>query len=119
MSYYIQHIKLADICASVIDVMPLTSFELSTVDYQDVINLDRRFEAFFQKLPAFYKIGEQHIRESVLVMRQYPHMHIQRYALGVIARTRSSKLHQPLLIRSSVTNRYDCSRHYRSSRHAR
>ncbi|OCT47378.1 putative Zn(II)2Cys6 transcription factor [Cladophialophora carrionii] len=110
MSYYIQRIKLADICRQVIDVMPLTSFELGTVDYQDVINLDRKFAAFFRELPAFLKIDERHIRESEHIMRQRPHLHIQRYALGMIAQTRRCKLHQPFLIRRSVERHYDYSR---------
>ncbi|EXJ59621.1 hypothetical protein A1O7_03767 [Cladophialophora yegresii CBS 114405] len=110
MSYYIQRIKLADICRDVIDVMPLTSFELGTVNYQDVINLDRRFETFFRKLPSFFKIDERHIRESEHIMRQRPHMQIQRYVLGMIGLTRRCKLHQPFLIRRSVEHHYDYSR---------
>jgi hypothetical protein len=110
MSYYIQRIKVATICRDVIDMMPLTSFELGTVNYQDVINLDRKFEAFFRDLPAFFKIDERHIRESESIMRQRPHMQIQRYALGMIAQTRRCKLHQPFLIRRSVQHHYDYSR---------
>ncbi|ETI29543.1 hypothetical protein G647_01996 [Cladophialophora carrionii CBS 160.54] len=110
MSYYIQRVKLAAICREVIDVMPLTSFELGTVDYQDVINLDRKFEAFFRDLPPFLKIDERHIRQSEHIMRQRPHMQIQRYALGMIAQTRRCKLHQPFLIRRSVERHYDYSR---------
>ena len=110
MSYYIQRIKLAEICRTVIDTMPLTSYELGTVDYQDVINLDRQFEAFLHNLPSFLKIDEQHIKESEPIMRERPHMQIQRYALSMIALTRRCKLHQPFLIRRSVDNHYDYSR---------
>ncbi|KIW69703.1 hypothetical protein PV04_05565 [Phialophora macrospora] len=110
MSYYIQRIKLANICREVIDMMPLTSFELGTVNYQDVINLDRKFVAFFHDLPGFFKVDERHIRESEPIMRQRPHMQLQRYALGMIAETRRCKLHQPFLIRGSVEHHYAYSR---------
>ncbi|KIW89032.1 uncharacterized protein Z519_10517 [Cladophialophora bantiana CBS 173.52] len=110
MSYYIQRIKLADICRSVVDVMPLSSLELGTVNYQDVVTLDRKFEAFFQELPSFFKVDEYHLRESEPVMRRYPQMQVQRYALGMIGHTRRCKLHQPFLIRRSVERHYDYSR---------
>ncbi|OAP58957.1 hypothetical protein AYL99_06254 [Fonsecaea erecta] len=110
MSYYIQRIKLADICRSVVDVMPLSSLDLGTVDYQDVIRLDAKFESFFQELPPFFKVDEYHIRESESVMRRYPHIQIQRFALSMIGQTRRCKLHQPFLIRRAVQRHYDYSR---------
>ncbi|KAH0835327.1 putative Zn(II)2Cys6 transcription factor [Fonsecaea pedrosoi] len=111
MSYYIQRIKLADICRSVVDLMPLSSLELGTVDYQDVIRLDSKFESFLQELPSFFKIDEHHIRESEPVMRRYPRMQVQRLTLGMIGHTRRCKLHQPFLIRRAVQRHYDYSRH--------
>ncbi|KAJ9604101.1 hypothetical protein H2200_011624 [Cladophialophora chaetospira] len=110
MSYYIQRIKVADICRQVIDKMPLTSFELGSVDYQDVIALDRKFEDFLDNLPSFLKIEERCIRESESIVHSRPHIKIQRYVLGMIAQTRRCKLHQPFLIRRSVQRHYDYSR---------
>jgi hypothetical protein len=110
MSYYIQRIKLADICRSVVDTMPITNIELNAINYQDVINLDRKFEAFFQDLPVFFKLDEHSVRASESIMKQRPHMQVQRYVLGMIAQTRRCKLHQPFLIRRSVANHYDYSR---------
>ncbi|KIY02593.1 uncharacterized protein Z520_01058 [Fonsecaea multimorphosa CBS 102226] len=110
MSYYIQRIKLADICRSVVDVMPLSSLELGTVDYQDVIRLDRKFESFLQELPSFFKVDEYNLRASEPVLRRYPQIQIQRFALGMIGHTRRCKLHQPFLIRRAVQRHYDYSR---------
>ena len=110
MSYYIQRIKIAEICRRVVDVMPLSSFELGTVDYQEIINLDEQFEAFFQELPPFFRIDNKSLRESVPIVRRYPHLQIQRYAVLMIAHTRRCKLHQPFLIRRSMERHYDYSR---------
>ncbi|OQU95146.1 Fungal specific transcription factor domain-containing protein [Cladophialophora immunda] len=110
MSYYIQRIKLADIRRSVVDVMPLSSLELGTIDYQEVIRLDSKFESFLQELPPFFKVDEYHLRESEPVMRRYPQMQVQRFALGMIGQTRRCKLHQPFLIRRAVQRHYDYSR---------
>lgn len=110
MSYYIQRIKLAHICREVVDAMPLSSLDLSTIDYQQVIALDAKFEAFFDGVPDFFKTDESHRIASQSVMRRYPHMRVQRYALGMISHTRRCKLHQPFLIRRSLDGRYDYSR---------
>ena len=110
MSYYIQRIKLAEICRSVVDTIPLAICDFSNIDYQDVINLDRKFETFFQDLPDFFKVDDAHIRASEPIMRHRPHLQIQRYALSMIALTRRCKLHQPFLIRGSQRHHYDYSR---------
>jgi hypothetical protein len=111
MSYYIQRIKFAEICRSVVDLMPLASLDLSTVDYNEVIALDRRFEAFLEELPPFLRTDEKSRLESEHILRRYPQMRVQSYALGMVVRTRRCKLHQPFLIRRPVGGpRYDYSR---------
>ncbi|KAK5193792.1 hypothetical protein LTR99_005979 [Exophiala xenobiotica] len=109
MSYYIQRIKLADICRSVVDVMPLSGVSTS-VDYQQIIALDAKFQAFFDELPTFLKVDEKSRLETEEIMLHSPQLRIQRYALGMIARTRRCKLHQPFLIRRSVESHYTYSR---------
>ncbi|KIX07653.1 uncharacterized protein Z518_02306 [Rhinocladiella mackenziei CBS 650.93] len=110
MSYYIQRIKLADICRNVVDVMPLNGRDLALVDYQDVIALDDKFEAFFQELPVFFQTDEKSRLAAEPIMCQYPALQVQRYALRMIADTRRCKLHQPFLIRGSVDPNYAYSR---------
>ncbi|EXJ85808.1 hypothetical protein A1O1_06177 [Capronia coronata CBS 617.96] len=110
MSYYIQRIKVADICRSVVDVMPLSSPSISKIDYQDVIALDRKFEAFFEDLPWFFKMDDKSRAESDAIMRKYPHMRLQRYTLGTVALIQRCKLHQPFLIRRSAEGYYNYSR---------
>lgn len=109
MSYYIQRIKLADICRRVVDLMPLSGVSTS-VDYQQIIALDAKFQAFFDELPTFLKVDEKSRHETEEIMCHSPQLKIQRYALGMIARTRRCKLHQPFLIRRSVESHYTYSR---------
>ncbi|KIW11166.1 hypothetical protein PV08_10466 [Exophiala spinifera] len=110
MSYYIQRIKLADICRSVIDVMPLFSVSVTSIDYQQIIELDGKFEAFLNDLPTFFKVDEKSRRESEAITRKNSYIKVQRYSLGMVARTRRCKLHQPFLIRRSVESHYTYSR---------
>ncbi|KEF62299.1 uncharacterized protein A1O9_00271 [Exophiala aquamarina CBS 119918] len=110
MSYYIQRINLADLCRRVADTMPLLNVEVSPINYQDIIALDKRFEAFLEELPTFLKTDEQSRMSSEEVMLKYPQLRAQRYALGMIALTRRCKLHQPFLIRGSINKGYHFSR---------
>jgi hypothetical protein len=110
MSYYIQRIKISEICRAVVDTLPLSHAELDATDYQDVIALDRRFEDFFQELPSFFKVDPDSLRETATLMHQKPYLQIQRFALLMIAHTRRCKLHQPFLIRRSMDRHYDFSR---------
>ncbi|KAL2415430.1 putative transcription factor lepB [Exophiala dermatitidis] len=110
MSYYLQRIKLADICRSIVDVMPLSTPLVTQVDYQEIIALDRRFEAFFENLPIFLRTDEKSRLASAEILRRYPHMRIQRYTLSTVGLIRRCKLHQPFLIRRSAQGNYSYSR---------
>ncbi|KIV81945.1 hypothetical protein PV11_04092 [Exophiala sideris] len=110
MSYYIQRVKLGSICRSVVDVMPLSSIDLATLDYQEVILLDSKFQAFFDELPMFFRTDENSRRQTEHIVRQYPHISTQRCMLNMVARTRRCKVHQPFLIRRSVESHYAYSR---------
>ncbi|KAI1619879.1 hypothetical protein EDD37DRAFT_196347 [Exophiala viscosa] len=110
MSYYIQRIKLGSLCRSVVDVMPLSGIDLATLDYQEVIQLDSKFQAFFDELPIFLRTDEHSRRQSEHIVRQYPHISTQRYMLNMVARTRRCKAHQPFLIRRAVESHYAFSR---------
>jgi hypothetical protein len=72
MSYNIQRIKLADLCREVIDLIPISVCDTSIVDYQQVIALDQRFDAFLQELPIFLRNDEQSIQQSEQVVARYP-----------------------------------------------
>lgn len=110
MSYYIQRIRLADICRSVADSRSFHNLDLASIDYQEIIALDGKFETFFNELPPFFKTDERSRKESEPVMRRYPQMRIQRCALAMMGHSRRCKLHQPFLIRRSLDGLYDYSR---------
>ena len=110
MSYDIQRLKLADLCRKVVDLMPVSVSDSSTVDYEGVIALDQRFEGFLQQLPVFLRNDEQSIQQSEPIMARYPQMRLQRQLLSMLANTKRCKMHQPFLIRGSVDARYSYSR---------
>lgn len=102
MSYFIQRIKLAELCREVVDLVPMSMYDISTVDYQQVVALDQRFDGF--------RNDEQSIQQSEQVVARYPQVRMQRQLLSMLAKTKRCKLHQPFLIRGSVNMRYSYSR---------
>lgn len=110
MSYHLQRIKLADLCRSVADTIPLLNVDISTIDYKEIVALDKRFEGLLEELPSFMKIDEHNRRKSEEIMLKYPQMRVQRFSLAMITLTRRCKLHQPFLIRGSVHKEYNYSR---------
>lgn len=110
MSYYLQRINLADLCRSVADTIPMLNVDISTIDYKDIITLDRRFEALLEGLPYFLKTDEHNRKRSEDIMLRYPQMRAQRFSFAMVALTRRCKLHQPFLIRGSVHQEYKYSR---------
>lgn len=110
MSYDIQRIKLGDLCREVVDLIPISVGDITTVDYQQVMALDQRFDAFLQQLPVFLRNDEQSIRQSERVMAQYPQMRTQRQLLSMSAKAKRCKMHQPFVIRGSRDTRYSYSR---------
>lgn len=54
MSYNIHRIKLANLCREVVDLVPISVCDSSTIDYQQVIALDQRYDAFLKELTYRY-----------------------------------------------------------------
>lgn len=110
MSYSIQRIKLANLCREAIDLIPISVFDASKLDYKQVVALDQRFLVFLEEIPIFLRSDEQSIQQSEHVVARYPQMRVQRQALSMLTHTRRCKLHQPFLIRGLVDSLYSYSR---------
>lgn len=110
MSFSIQKIKLAHICRGVVDLMPLSNVDLTTIDYMQVIALDNQFEAYFNEMPVFLKTDPKSCLRSEHITHQYPYIKAQRYGLGMISHVRRCKLHQPFLTLRRSDGRYSLSR---------
>lgn len=110
MSYYIQRIKLAELCREAADMIPMSHHVSASINYGAVVALDKRFEAFLAGLPVFLRNDEESIRQSVETIATRPHMRTQRQALFMTTNAKRCKLHQPFLIRGLVHEEYSYSR---------
>ena len=110
MSYYIQRIRLAELCREAVDLIPMSHHASLTVNYRAVIALDKRFEAFLEELPLFLRNDEESIRKSEQLIAMRPHMRTQRQALSMLTNIKRCKLHHPFLIRGILHESYSYSR---------
>ena len=110
MSYFLQRIRLADICRSVVDSMPTAVSDLEQIEYEDVISLDGKFERFLLQLPIFLRLDEESRQRSLEIDQKFPQVEVQRYLLGLAVHNRRCKLHRPFLVQCSREPRYTYSR---------
>lgn len=110
MSYFRQRIRLADICRRIADAMPISISAPELYNYQDIVSLDAEFGAFLQELPVFFQVDEASRRQSRDLIRQHPHLTMQRYVINLNMHIRRCKLHQPFLIRGALDPAYQYSR---------
>lgn len=110
MSYFLQRIRLAEICRMVVDSMPMTTSDPAQANYQNVISLDNKFETFLMEVPVFLRLDEDSRRKSGAIDQKFPQIEIQRYLLNLAVYNRRCKLHRPFLVQFSHEPRYLYSR---------
>ncbi|EKG19769.1 Transcription factor fungi [Macrophomina phaseolina MS6] len=98
MAYFLQRVRLAEICRHVADAMTEPPFGLRQTDSATLRDLDAHFVRFLDCLPPFFRLdGDDSSRQKI--ERQFPHVGIQRFLIHLGVHTRRSKLHQPWLAR--------------------
>jgi hypothetical protein len=110
MSYFLQRIRLADLCRNVVDSMPRATSDLDQVEYQDVISLDSKFENFLMEVPVFLRLDEDSRQKSQAIDHEFPQIEIQRYLLSLAVHNRRCRLHRPFSVQCSHEPRYLYSR---------
>ncbi|KAH8432485.1 Zn(II)2Cys6 transcription factor [Aspergillus melleus] len=119
ISYNLQRIQLAEICRELTDSTPLTSS--GTVEYNQVLKVDRNIIGFIAQWPPFFRLDEQtplpspsantntRSRSSTKETKD-PGKATQRYILNSIVPAQRCRLHLPYLTRASQDPNYAYSR---------
>lgn len=110
MSYYLQRVRVAEICREIVDCLPEPSLRLFDMPYDEVLRLDGKFQTFFSELPAFLQPQHAESQWVADMEMKHPQIPLQRIYINAQAHSRRCKLHQPFLIRQSVDSRYATSR---------
>lgn len=114
MSYFLQRIRLGEMCRELIDRMPLGARVVDWEAHADVIAVDAHFIKFLDDMPAFFKLndsdkvgsnaaqpGRQVLTTGIVV---------QRYILHSLVHSHRCKMHLPYLAKASSNTQFAYSR---------
>lgn len=100
MSVFLQRIRLAEICRSVIDARAPGRVEIDVMDYNQVLALDRLFERALSELPPFLQLDEP------IPPNAPRHLSLQRSIIQICFLSRRARLHRPFLLHDTQDQRY-------------
>ena len=98
MSYFLQRIRLAELCREFTDWANLASQPLETTDFDRIMEADGKLHTFIQEIPAFFSLdGDSLEKIAQTDVRRAPGIIIQRYILNSLVYAQRCKLHVPCL----------------------
>ncbi|KFX99466.1 hypothetical protein V490_01769 [Pseudogymnoascus sp. VKM F-3557] len=120
MAYFLQRIRLSEICRTIVDSIPRYVDDIDMIDYDQIVALDDQFEDLIKRFPVFFHLDEESRLLSRGTDHKFPHIATQRYLIHLGVLNRRCKLHQPYLRRGFVESKYAFSRDMclRSARNA-
>ncbi|RAO70372.1 uncharacterized protein BHQ10_006384 [Talaromyces amestolkiae] len=107
MSYFLQRIRLGEMCRELVDRMPLGATARDTSDHAEIIAVDAQFLKFLAEIPPFFKL------EAAEAPSQPPltaGIIVQRYIIHSLVHSHRCKLHLPYLAKASSNSQYNYSR---------
>ena len=108
MAYYLQRIRLSEICRDVADL--LWAFDADEVSVGDIKATDAKFDVMLTELPMFLRWDEGNRTGYEHIDSKDVHMRLQRYTVHLMTHSRRCKFHLPFLLRASVDAEYAFSR---------
>lgn len=93
MSYFLQRVRLAQLCREFTERVPLNGSSPKLV-HDQVMQLDTKLEAFLNDIPAFLSMEHDSPTRTPAII-------IQRYVLNSMIHTHRCKMHLPYLMRGS------------------
>jgi hypothetical protein len=107
MSYFLQRIRMAELCRDFIDRIPLSLSRPENVSYSQVLEIDSAFHKYIKEIPPFFRLDGDSLEQlSHIDARRAPAIIIQRYILNSLVYSLRLKLHLPYLTRCSSDPTY-------------
>lgn len=103
MSYFIQRIRLGEICREISDQSSLSETDLGCPDYEQVKEIDRRICEFSQALPPFFHLDYDTSAVPEADPCRSPSIIVHRYVINSMLQTQRCRLHLPYLARGQET----------------
>ncbi|KAH7319368.1 hypothetical protein BKA65DRAFT_529430 [Rhexocercosporidium sp. MPI-PUGE-AT-0058] len=107
MSYFLQRIRLAELCRHFTDNTPFINSSDATRRYSDAMRNDAELRTFIDNIPPFFRLGKESRREFIESdIYKTPGIIIQRYMLNALVQIQRCKLNLPWFIRGMAEPSY-------------
>ncbi|KUL85042.1 hypothetical protein ZTR_07770 [Talaromyces verruculosus] len=107
MSYFLQRIRLGEMCRELVDRMPLGATARDRSGHAEIIAVDAQFLKFLAEIPDFFKLeaaeNQSHSPLTTGII-------VQRYIIHSLVHSHRCKLHLPYLAKASLNSQYNYSR---------
>ncbi|KAL7795926.1 hypothetical protein V8C37DRAFT_373937 [Trichoderma ceciliae] len=111
ISYFVQRIRLAEVCRALLDRTPLGTPASESVAYNDMLDVDAKINQFIQETPDFFSLNCPSLHDlPVTDARRSPFITAQRYMLNLLLHRQLCKIHLPYLAQGTVDPAYAYSR---------
>lgn len=111
ISYFVQRIRLAEVCRALVDRTPLGKPVSESEVYKNVLDADAKLNQFISDAPDFLSLDCSHLDElPVTDPRRSPFITAQRYMLNLLLHRQLCKIHLPYLAQGTVDPAYAYSR---------
>lgn len=105
MSAFIYRVKLGDLCREIVDTMPSILLGSQDPEYDLVLALDKKLQAYFDELPVFFRLDPISIQQSQEVCKERPNISWQRIIIHFSLHTRLYRLHRPYHLEGSTNQK--------------
>lgn len=99
MSFFIQRIKLAELCRDMVDSMQNVHQRTDIPDHEQIRQIVGWFNSFERNLPWFFQMDEENRNKTAVLAAHHPYIIRQRHVLLFGLYSRLGRLLRPLLIR--------------------
>jgi hypothetical protein len=111
MSYFVQRIRLSEICRTLLDRTPMGTLTSESVAYQDVLDVDAKLNEFIENAPSFFSINSPSLDDLPATdIRRSSFITTQRYTLNLLVHRQLCKIHLPYLAQGTIDPAYAYSR---------
>jgi hypothetical protein len=110
LTYLLEKVRLAQVCRSMADNIPMDTSEFLHVPHEQIIATDDALEKFILNLPYFFRVDTESRERTRPLETVYPCIPILRYHITTAAYFRRCKLHQRVLLRKAISQPYAYSR---------
>ncbi|KAL5341037.1 hypothetical protein BJX70DRAFT_396095 [Aspergillus crustosus] len=109
MSFFLERLKLAETCRSIVDAMSDEQLTGKEVDYSKVLEFDRHIQQAQLDAPHFFRLDHSSRRRYAALYTEYPTLAWQRSLLQQAYYSRLCRLHRPFFIRGARNPQYSYS----------